>query len=82
MTHLLISCEKHLEDSINIATILAEQNKDKFNHLEISFYSKLLMEVFVNNLIVHWYSKDVNPRNGLKMCLYVPDDDDHEIDYK
>tara|TARA_R100000152_G_C6556657_1_gene29090 strand:- start:206 stop:448 length:243 start_codon:yes stop_codon:yes gene_type:complete len=80
MTHLLVQCEKQVEDSINVATMLAVQDKDKFKELEISFSSKLLMEVFVNNLIVHWYSKDINPLNGVKMSLYIPGNDD-EADY-
>tara|TARA_R100000808_G_scaffold24969_1_gene60010 strand:- start:14545 stop:14787 length:243 start_codon:yes stop_codon:yes gene_type:complete len=80
MTHLLVQCEKQVEDSINVATMLAVQDKDKFKELEISFSSKLLMEVFVNNLIVHWYSEDINPLNGVKMSLYIPGNDD-EADY-
>ena len=82
MTHIIIENEGDLERGLNTATELARADgSEKF--LEITFPSKFLSKVFVNNLMLHWYNEKVSPNNGLSISMWVPGEERglDEIDY-
>jgi hypothetical protein len=73
MTHLIIDCEGELEKGIETATKLASL-KGGSKIIELSFSSKFMCNLFMNNLMVHWFKKRIPVRNGLEFRLNVPAD--------
>jgi hypothetical protein len=80
MTHLIIDSESELENGIGIATDLALL-KGKHKTIELTFPSKFMATLFMNNLLVHWYLERIPIQNGLEFRLNVPEDDKDIIDW-
>tara|TARA_R100001510_G_C7452510_1_gene76717 strand:- start:42 stop:299 length:258 start_codon:yes stop_codon:yes gene_type:complete len=73
MTHLYVDCEAELESGLDVATELALlQGDDKV--LELTFPSKFMCKLFMNNLMLHWFMERIPVRNGLEIRLNVPAD--------
>ena len=82
MTHLIIENEGDMERGLSLATKLAIQGTDE-KYLDISFPSKFLSKVFINNLVIHWYEERIPADNGLNINIYIPDEGDaYENDYQ
>ena len=73
MSHLIVDCEGDLETAVEYATELALlEGEDKI--LELTFPSKFMCNLFMNNLMLNWFKERIPVKNGLEFRLNVPAD--------